>query len=265
MKPTGAASIYNGTWGYDRTGSAAQMVINGRLTTVAHGIDTPQSNVPHTLVIFEWFQIRRQLEQRFRSVTIEDPEVCAIAPESTAWYLRTTEEVEQSRNTEVSLSAGYAPYFQSGPKYAWQRTEKINRGDAVQIAGDVAFMGSGRCSLHPDGVRWTMLENASQHSGVSAYLRTAVLLRRRPRDNGIFLGHVKVRHQVSRTADFRELVSSALGRRPRDDPIIVDPRHPNLSSGFDLSHLAAVDLNQEHRLLTTEDGEAKKAVSTDCD
>lgn len=126
------------TTGIDREGSSAQMAIKGRMPTVVHGFQRVGSKIPYTLVIFEWSTERLRLDKRFREVTLEvsfnahgtrraaepeaqnlrskgvgkthwDPEVCAIAPESTSWYHRTTHQVSEKSGFEISLKAAFGP------------------------------------------------------------------------------------------------------------------------------------------------------------
>ena len=140
--------IPNREWltGIDREGSAAKMAVKGRMPTVVQGFERAGSKIPYTLIIFEWSTERLQLNKRFREVTIVvsfsahgtrreaepeaqrlrsrdvgkthwDPEVCAVSPEKTSWYHRTTHKVAEKSQWEVSLKAAFGQYLTAGPKY----------------------------------------------------------------------------------------------------------------------------------------------------
>lgn len=267
------------TTGIDREGSAAKMAVKGRMPLVVHGFESIGSKVPYTLVIFEWSTERLQLNKRFREVTIEvsfaahgtrreaepeaqrlrtrgvgkthwDPEVVAIAPDGTSWYHRTTHQVTEKSQLELDLVVSFGQYVNAGPKYYWERGDCTEVTDAIQVSGNRVAVGSGH--NRPNAARWVMLENASQRSGVPAFLRTAVLLKRRPKDDGQFLGTVNVSYRVSPFHDFKETLLKATGRLPKDQPVVFDPQismtHPN----FPPSDLASVALNREFQLISLE-------------
>lgn len=267
-----------GVTGIDIQGKAALMAVKGRMPIVVHGFDKVGSKFPHTLVIFEWDTERLRLDRRFREVMIEisftahgtrrdaepeaqrlrekgigtthwDPEVVAIAPEHTDWYHRTSHAVSQTDGLELTLQATFGGYFTAGPKYYWERSDASNRTDAIQVSGSrVPGYGQNRTNA----ARWVMLENASQESGVPAFLRTAVLLKRRPKDNGQFLATVKVSYRVSTSHDFKVTLLKAMGKLPVDKPIVFDPRVSTPESNFKPSSLADADLKKEFRLVSLE-------------
>ncbi|KAM6483363.1 hypothetical protein HDV62DRAFT_358412 [Trichoderma sp. SZMC 28011] len=277
--------------GIDRQGNAARMAIKGRMAVVTHGYERLGSKIPYTLIIFEWDTERLRLDRRFREVTIEvsftahgtrrdaepeaqrlrskgvgkihwDPEVCATAPEHTSWYHRTSHSVSEKDGVDINLQAGFNGCFTAGPRFHWERSDATTRTDAIQITGNRVAVGPGHS--RPNAVRWVMLENRSQKSGVPAFLRTAVLLKRRPNDNGQFLGAVKVSYRVSTSHDFKESLLKALGKLPTDQPLIFDPRIaiPSPSLNFDSSNLADVDLQQQFRLISLEDSSDSRSTTT---
>lgn len=271
--------------GWDREGGS--LTVNGKLSTVVHGVDDASgSNIPCTLAIFDWSIIRGTLDGRFRELIIEikfeahgnrgdaepeaarvrklkftradwDPVVAKIAPEGTTRYYRTTKQVQDKHAGELGATGGFEPFVSMSPKYSREHTETVERNDNIQVTGNFAFTGRGGAHDQPNAVRWTMLENASQRSGVPDHLRTAVLLKRRPQDNGQFLGHVSVRYRISPYRDFKETLLHILGLLPHDDPLIFDPKFPNSLSSYDTSHLDQVDLSKEFRLQSIETSNAK--------
>lgn len=122
--------------------------------------------------------------------------------------------------------------------------------DAIQLSGSRVAVGAGHS--RPNAARWVMLENASQKSGVPAFLRTAVLLKRRPKDNGQFLGSVNVSYRVSKFHDFKEVLSKMTGMIPTDKPIVFDPDLNPANPAFLSSNLADVDLSKEFQLISME-------------
>ncbi|PHH90669.1 hypothetical protein CDD83_2963 [Cordyceps sp. RAO-2017] len=146
------------------------------------------------------------------------------------------------------------PYASLGPKYQWKRTTSGQRADAVSLTGEAAVVGRARGGgARPNAVRWTMLENESDRSGVPAFLRTAVLLRRRERDNGQFVGDVRADYRVSPLHDFRQLLVNAVART-RDEPVLFDPKVSTGPSPYDaiLNSLDKADIDKEFRLVSFE-------------
>jgi hypothetical protein len=274
-KPEKHRKVLTGT---DRSGSAARLSVVGIMPTVVHGQST--DGEPHTLAIFEWKVISERPGLRFKDVVIEvsftavgargdaeaeaerlrkvgfkpnywDPEVVGAAPYDTSWYNRTPHKVSGKTAVEIGFSAGFAPYFSLGPKYTFERNSSVDRTDAVTVVGKGFVVGGGR--NRPNSVRWTMLENASQQSGVPAYLRTAVLLKREANDNGVFIGNVTVTTNVSWWANLAEKTRKLTGVVKKDDPVIFDPTEP-LTTSFDTmkTKLEQVPLDEEFKLVSLE-------------
>ena len=266
--------------GIDRKGSAAKMAVCGQMPIVVHGYECEGSKTPCTLIIFEWNAERARGDKRLREVTIEmsftahgkrgeaearaksrrargkgvsetywDPEVCDFAPRGTTWYNRTSHKVTEKSQWEVSLQANFGQNLSAGPKYHWERSDTVDLPDAIQLSG--AFTSSSG-SNRPNGVRWVMLENASQRSGVPTFLRTAVLLKRREGDDGKFLGHVKVECSVSPFHDLKEVFLKMIKKVPKDEPIFFNPSKSTGHHSFPSSDLASVDLDKEFSLISSE-------------
>lgn len=268
----------------DTTGTdwkAGLMTVKGRMPTVVHGFESGGGGAPHTLVVLEWFAAPPTLDRRFREVTIEvsfeahgkrgkaeasaqelrarggsksywDPEVVAFAPYATSHLYHSTHKISEKSGFEFDVKAAFAPWFSGGPKYMWAESDDVVRNDSIRVSGEFARVGSG--ATHNDAVRWTLLENASQRSGVPAYFRTAVLLRRRARDDGQFVGRVKVDHHSSSTLqDLALKARRVAGRLPRDQPIIFDPRVQTAASeSFDAANLVNVSLPKQVVLVSSE-------------
>lgn len=273
--------------GTDREGKARLMSVIGIMPTVVYG---SSNGDPYTLVIFEWSATPERQGLRFKEVVIEvsfaavgprgdaeaeavqlrnrgfnenywDPEVVRMVPTGTSWYNPTPHKITGKNVLDIGFSAGFAPYFSISPKYTMERDVNIDRTDAVKVTGSPAVVGLAR--NRANALRWTMLENESQQSGVPAYLRTAVLLKRHPKDSGLFLGTVNITTHVSWWEDLLEKKRKLSGAVKKDEPIIFDPTVEEPSS-FDSqkAKLAEVDLEKEFKIVTLEPlppkpGEAK--------
>lgn len=265
--------------GTDREGNARLMSVVGLMPTVVHGQSADGD--PHTLIVFEWSATPERQGLRFREVTIEvrfaangkrggaeaeavelrrrgfplsnwDPEVVKAVPTGVEWYDRSSHRVGGKSTLELGFSVGFDPYFSIAPKYTMERDTSATATAAVSVVGRpfvVAAPGRSR----NNAVRWTMLENESQRSGVPAYLRTAVLLKRELQDDGLFLGYVKVETHVSWWEDLMEKKRKMTGDIKLDHPIIFDPTRSEPSAFDDkLNKLDTVDLSAEFRVVTLE-------------
>ncbi|PTB62673.1 hypothetical protein BBK36DRAFT_1144673 [Trichoderma citrinoviride] len=261
--------------GTDRQGNARLMSVVGLMPVVVHGFADDE---PHTLIIFEWDIVSGVQDLRFKSVVIEvsfiaagprgeaeddakklrleggnsswwDPEIVKAVPSGTASYKHSTRRIGGKETYELGFSVGFQPYFSLGPKYALERDTSTDIADAIRVTGQSFVTGSSR--NRPNSVRWIMLENASQRSGVPAYLRTAVLLKRQPDDNGLFLGNVKVETHVSWWEDLKEKKWKLTGQIKPDEPIVFDP-NVSQPSAFDSkrNRLDDVDLDAEFQVVT---------------
>jgi hypothetical protein len=283
--------------GTDREGKARLMSVIGLMPTVVHGLADGE---PHTLIIFEWSASPERQGLRFKEVTIEvsfvangkrgdaeeeaadlrrrgfnlnywDPEVVKMVPMGTEWYNQTRRKVGGKSTLEIGFSAGFAPYFSIAPKYTMERNTGAYITDSVKVIGSPFVVGSGR--NRNNAVRWTMLENESQQSGVPAYLRTAVLLKRLPNDNGLFLGYVKVTTHISWWEGVMEKKRKLSGEIKLDDPIVFDP-DVSEPSPFDdkKKKLDTVDLRAEFKIVSSkplppkgDEGNDEEAVEADED
>lgn len=245
--------------GLDRT----PMSVKGQMPTVVHGFDKPGSQSGHTLAIFNWLMPPVRLGKRFRKVTLEivftalgqrgdaeseaeqrrrvisnkavagahwDPEVIKTIPNGPSWYHKTQHQSDNEFNFQFDLKAGFEPYISTGPSFSWKRTTSEDHIDSIKLTGEP--FASDRNHARPNGVRWTLLENESMRSGVPAFLRTAVLLRRRDNDNGQFEGRVKARYKISLSSDFRQNLLDMIGH-DSDHPIIFDPKYATSASSYD--------------------------------
>jgi hypothetical protein len=267
--------------GYDREGKAALIAVNGSMPIFLHGTSTENTTTSplYTLVIFDWHLVTRVPGKVFREAHIEvtftahadrgdaepraeqhrrsgglpsfwDPVVVSWAPAGTTWYHKTPHKVSTSHGAELSLTAN-APFLSCGPKYTWSRSDSgAERIAAIRVVGDKIY-GKGR-RMQANGVRWDLIENEATHSGVPSELRTAVLLRRQPMDNGQFLGKVTIRTSVSPLHDLREKWWAAVGALPEDDPIVFDPQTPDRPGTYEgvRGKLDSLEINDSAQVKT---------------
>ncbi|EEU47183.1 uncharacterized protein NECHADRAFT_77385 [Fusarium vanettenii 77-13-4] len=273
------------TTGYDRPGNAALMAVNGSMPIVVHGTTSASSSDPHTLVVFDWHIACRIPGKRFREVHIEveftahadrgdaehraaqhraqggrrsfwDPSVVNLSPMGTSWYHKTPHVVGSTHGFELGVTAGFSPFVSGGPNYSWTKTDSgAERIDAIKVVGDKHF-GEGLRS-QANGARWDLVENEATESGVPSYIRTAVLLKRQPRDNGQFLGKVKVRTSVSGLHDLKEAWRKVTGTVPKDDPIVFDPQCSDRPGDCEdyRDRLDEADLEGMSKVMTIADGQ----------
>ncbi|KAI1438056.1 hypothetical protein GGR50DRAFT_522511 [Xylaria sp. CBS 124048] len=261
--------------GFDRNTTA----IRGRLFHVVHGTVGSGDLTPATLVVFEWSFFPGRLGHRFREVQIDvtfracgsrrgkqpgddlsldTPEVISVAPDAHRSCISEgliTTETEFKAGLNLSQSPLAAASLEKSQKVSEAKTRTHYRS----ITGYPYFMNSDWGK--PDGVHWTMLENASQQSGMLHKVRTAVILHRRAGDYGMFSANVKTSAHVSFLNDAAEAIRKAVGLVPHDDPLFFDPESAkdtehgaavlygnkntrNIQSPVDKDNLGAVDLNE---------------------
>jgi len=257
--------------GQDREGKAKMLSVLGVMPKFIHepinGADYPRS-----LVVFEWSMSPEIEKLRFRSVTIEitfsavgrrgdaeseaaqgrkhgirdnhwDPEVESMVPSGDCSYTATNTKITGKDSFELGMSVSFNQFVSVGPKWTMERDVSKHRMDAVRVIGSTAVSGQAR--NRPNGVRWTLLENEALKSGVPAYMRTAVLLKRQPKDNGLFIATVNIKTNVSTLQDAKEFIHKLNGSVKKDHPVIFDPT-VNESMGS----LAGYNLAEEFKIVT---------------
>ncbi|KAL6818246.1 hypothetical protein GGI42DRAFT_3135 [Trichoderma sp. SZMC 28013] len=261
--------------GTDRQGKARLMSVTGLMPILIHGFANDE---PHSLVVFEWGICCGRPGLRYKSVMIEvsfhangprgdaeyeaqelrqrggnlnfwDPEIVTAVPSGTTYYNPTQHKIGGKNTLELGFSAGFAPHFTVGPKYVMERDTTANATASVKVIGQPFVTGFGRS--RSNAIRWTVLENESQRSGVPSFMRTAVLLKRQPDDNGLFLGNVKVETHVSWWEDMMEKKRKMTGDIRPDDPIVFDPKI-SPPSPFDdkRDELDVVDIHSEFKIIS---------------
>ncbi|KAI1760718.1 hypothetical protein GGR53DRAFT_508761 [Hypoxylon sp. FL1150] len=252
--------------GYDRKGA---LRVLGKLTDVVHGQYAEDSDTPCSLAIFEFAALgQKPASRRYREVQIEivfaaygtegrpaaarrgagdlsrwDPAIKGLAPSGHRVLLQTTHTAGRKHAFEAYVEGGMDPVATAGTSYTYEISDSVERGDSMAVEGTEAFVH--RAAGKPNAVRFALRENASQKSGVPRFLRVAVLLERRPGDEGMFLATVDVRASVSVFADAGEKVRKIMGRIPMDDAVVFDPKVPPTTDRFPVNNLSSVSLSDE--------------------
>jgi hypothetical protein len=211
---------------------------------VVHGF-LKDGEGPATLVVYEFELLARKRDRRIVQVDINfvfhgkdgapDPEVVEIAPKNRM----VTVETKQTETTTTSREgkAGATQFgAELGGSVKWEKSVSRETSDATSIFGTRDT--TGRRWGEPNGVSWTLLENKSTKTGVPAFFRTAVLLKRH--DDDEFESDFTIKASV----DLVSALSRLFGRTEVDDPIIYDPTRPptNKLRKYDTDNLEDVSL-----------------------
>ena len=173
----------------------------------------------------------------------DGPWVVGVSPIG-KWAIKPTQKhVEMKRSVNASGQAGFVPGSLS-LGMAFERTISQDEEDQIIINGMKLF--DGRPVGQKRQVRWTLLENKTQKSGIPSQLRTLILVQRK--NNAKFTAVVEIETRV----DFKSSILRMLGKKPQDEPIIFEP-NPEVPRSrklkwakehlVDADNLEAVDLN----------------------
>ncbi|KAI6366355.1 hypothetical protein MCOR25_005170 [Pyricularia grisea] len=221
----------------------------GAIDIRCHGVDVIHGFMQKgedraTLVVYEFSFDSRKHGRRVERAQIEflfsslgrgkDPEVVKIAHRGRAILCPTTQDEQISAHFDLNIPIGHSGYLGSGRDVRVSRTTT----DATIVVGSVDLVK--RPYGPPNGASWTLMENASQRTGIPNFFRTAVLLRRF--DDELFRSAFRIKAKV----DFKTSIKHLLGGKPEDDPIIYDPsiRPSNHLCSFDSANLELVNLDE---------------------
>lgn len=195
---------------------------------------------PASLIVYEFQFDRRKKARRISRIDIEfvyvggarDPEVLEVAP-------RGRMSMEPTKQTEVITRIGELKTgVILGGSYKWMKVTNRETTGATIVVGSPILVKRNYGSSN--GVSWTLLENESTLTGVPAFFRAAVLLKRVDDSNfhSIFT--------INASVDLSSSLKALFGSKPKDDPIIYDPKLPptNRPCGYDLENLETIDLQE---------------------
>lgn len=235
-------------------GSESDLTVQGDLVKVIHGHMSTGGD-PATLIVAEFRFISSDNSQRFREATIEllfaetnseksdgarDPKLVKIAPFGKYSMNPTGEECSETRS--VGITAGMPGSLASlGANATWQLSKSLKKEYHASLSGVMRIEGRNNGSKNL--ARWSLLENPSTRDGIATFLRSAILIRRDSYD--YFTARIKVEAGVGIRYGLRSALQSLLGKTPKDDPVIFDPRAEplgDLPEGMDRENLGNYDI-----------------------
>jgi hypothetical protein len=216
---------------------------------VVHGYLSPDGD-PATLLVYDFRFDPRKRARRIAephmnftyasadSSVTTDPEVLKIAPRGRMTLVPTSQQ-ETATVTGEANAGGGALGATVGGSVKWEKSVSRETSDATAVVGSIDLVG--RNFGASNGVSWSLLENKSVETGVPAFLRTAVLLRRADEDT-----EFHVAFKIRALADLRSSLERVFGRTPKDDPILYDPSLPptNRLRKYDVENLSDIDLDE---------------------
>jgi hypothetical protein len=220
------------------------------LVEVLHGTLVPDG-APATLAIIEFWFIATKRSRRFLSATIDmqfadaekrvgfDPEVLEIAPRGHFTLHPTKKQVELTRSAQTGIQGGGGPAT-ANLGFACDLKESTEKQDQTTVSGVIRL--EGRSWGRKNAVRWVLMENATQKTGIPTHLRAPILLKRE--DGGLFNANVKIEVEADMKASLESKVQRLFGKVEKDDPVDFDPSAPPTSNACDLTDLANCGLKE---------------------
>ncbi|KAK6362729.1 hypothetical protein TWF730_000185 [Orbilia blumenaviensis] len=232
--------------------SGETLVTQANIKHIAHGTLTPKGSEA-TLLVFEFRFISTSLKEdrRFKSAIITlkfedaggnerlEPEVFRIAPENTH-ALNPTTRIRDVSHTFGGGIFGGIDVAGAELGYEMELHETKTSNHVTRITGMKRVRG--RSYGAPNTVIWSIAENNHMVDGIPTFLRTSVLLKRKP--DSVFRAFITIQSDV----DFKTGIRRLTGREGTDpvDPFDIDPdiEHPedlNVAE-IDLDSLGDLDL-----------------------
>jgi hypothetical protein len=142
------------------------------------------------------------------------PDIEDIAPRGHLTMRPTNRHVRVKRSASAQAQGGGGIASVSAG-FAWETTISQEKEDHTTLTGIVRY--EARPFGGKNAARWTLLENETRESGIPAFLRTLILLRRS--DSEQFTATVNIETEV----DWKSSLTSLFGKKDKDDPVIFDP------------------------------------------
>ncbi|MCJ1354091.1 MAG: hypothetical protein MMC33_004078 [Icmadophila ericetorum] len=233
-------------------------VIHGTLSK-AQSASCPSGD-PATLIIIEFRFHPNKNSRRFESARIKiiftgknaDPEVLRIAPYGKFSLDPAQKQVELDRAANASVQGGALGVSVSvGLKYDLkqsftERSEATLRG--------VILLERRSQRGQKNAAEWIVEENPNTKRGLPFFLRTAILLKRKPssdEESAKFQATLKIKADVDWKSSVGILRDRLLGRLPEDDPINFNPQLPPTIPGLDADNLDKMDLSTLSDVIAT--------------
>jgi hypothetical protein len=238
------------------------LTVQADLVSSIHG---KHNGTPATLIITDfWFMPGKKARRftwamvtfKFDSMDAKDggagglgPTVAEIAPKGHFSLHPKQKHVE--RNFKIGLSA-QAPVGPVSPGVAidWSLAESYDEENEITLGG--ISMLEGRDFGGKNTARWTLGENEMVKSGIPTRLRTAILLERKAAEaKAKFQGMVEIKVDADVVSEVGFIIKRLLGKIPKDDPVIFDPKISTSSVGHQPGNLEKEDLKALCRVETT--------------
>ena len=215
---------------------------------VIHGSLEPGGD-PATLLVYDFRfdprkRARRIVEAHMsftyasvNSAVAAGPAVLKIAPTGRMTLVPSRQQETTIRSGNANAGGG-ALGLTLGASVKWEKTVSHETSDATTVVGSVDLVS--RNFGESNSASWSLIENKSVETGVPAFVRTAVLLRRA--DNKT---KFRAAFKIHARADLWSSLERVFGKTPKDDPILYDPSLPatNRLRKYDVDNLGSIDLS----------------------
>jgi hypothetical protein len=240
-----APDQYHRAEALQRTGAVD---ITCSLEKVVHGIMSADSDRYATLMVMQWL-FQPKGSRRISEATIEllfeadsgggDIEVENISFLDTYSLMPTTQEESVTKVGEATVGAEQLAKLDATGK--WEKTVTKTTSHAITLTGGKRVVNN----RPPNRIAtWTLSENQSQHAGIPASLKIAVLVSRDDREKFF------CRLAFTCKTDWATAAQSIFKKIPKDDPIIFQPNlkdkgtRPNKNVTYCDEELGSIDLNE---------------------
>lgn len=217
------------------------------LLDVAHGKWSPDSNSYATLIVFEFRFEPGKPSRRITSSTItvqfrgeseddDHPGVADLSLDGSYSLVPSTQEETITSGIDGNINISV---LSSGQISLDKKHEKVvNRqtSDATYVSGSSCMIG---VDWEPNNaVEWKLRENETLKTGVPAYLRAGVLLKRETR------AKFKCTVDIDTKVDTMSQIGRWFGGKPEDDPVLFDPsfKATNRLMEYDTENLSGVNM-----------------------
>jgi hypothetical protein len=218
---------------------------------IIHGLMSPDTEEFATLIVLKFKFDSRKTARRISAVNITlqfapeqpgdpEPEVLQIAPYDSMVMVPTMQVRDKKITAGFNLGAPPLAGVDLGLEFGWESSVTRETTDATKVIGSIDLLG--RNYGNADSASWTLLENATDKTGVPSTMRTTILLKRQ--DEKPFRCDFKIEAKVDHMSSIDRRLQKLFGGRPKDDPLLFNPqlRPTNRLQTYDLTALGAVDL-----------------------
>jgi hypothetical protein len=249
------------------TDRRSALQVQATLVTAIHGKLSP-GGAPASLIVTD-FSFVPQKPRRFKSVLInytfesrdpnsDGPEVFAIAPSGYSSIRPTQDIVKLKRSGKLESLKLVNPVETFAPEKdavvsasgsLWEASE--SSAEQTILSGTIRLERRDFGSMNT--ARWVLMENDAKKSGISTFLRTAILLKRDPKKpDETFQATIEIQADVDFASRLRGIFDRVLGTG-RDDPVIFNPNEvSNTVFVIDKDNLGSIKLGDVSAAVTAE-------------